>query len=72
MTGMDEKTIKILLRVDREETLYKFLRSSFIPLLAERGYSFPHLLQAIASWLYREVDNKKAANYLLDAMCEFE
>ena len=72
MTGMDEKAIAILLRVNREEVLYRFLSSTFIPLLAERGYSFPCLLQAIANWLYREGGNEKAANYLLDARSQFD
>jgi hypothetical protein len=72
MVGMDEKAIAILLGVNREEVLYRFLSSTFIPLLAERGYGFPCLLQAITSWLYREGSNEKAANYLLDARSELD
>lgn len=72
MVGMEEGQIQILLRVERQEALYRFLQSSFVPHITERGYSFADLLQAIATWLYREGNNNKAANYLLDARNLFD
>jgi hypothetical protein len=53
MAGMDEKTIHILLMIDRQEALYRFLRDYFIPMLSDRGYSFADLLQAIALLAFR-------------------
>jgi ATP/maltotriose-dependent transcriptional regulator MalT len=69
---MPDSQIQILLRVDRQQALYKFLRDFFIPLLQQRGYQTEDLLQAAATWLYQEGNNKKAANHLLDAASEFD
>jgi hypothetical protein len=72
MVDIEEKQVQILLGVNRQEALYRFLRLTFVPHITERGYSFVDLLQAIATWLYREAENKKAANHLLDAASEFD
>ena len=70
MEGMDCKDIKILLKVDRQEALHRFLRDFFIPLLTDRNYSFGDLAQAAASWAF-DKEFKTAAHYLWDAANEF-
>ncbi len=64
---MDEHGIQILLRVDRELALQRFLNDHFIPLLSERGYTLRHLLQALGSWAF-DLEDKRIANHLLDAV----
>ncbi|MEH2148600.1 hypothetical protein [Nostoc sp.] len=70
MSGMSPKDIKILLRVDRQQALYRFLRDFFIPMLGDRNYSFGDLAQAAASWAF-DKGEKAAAHYLWDAANEF-
>lgn len=66
MAGMDEKDITILLRVNRQQALYQFLRDHFIPLLAQRGYSISDLLQALGGWTFDQGE-KTTAHLLWDA-----
>jgi hypothetical protein len=70
MDGMSPKDVKILLRVDRQEALYRFLRDYFIPLLGDRNYSFADLLQAAASWAF-EKEFKAASHHIWDAADKF-
>jgi hypothetical protein len=70
MAGMDEKTVKILLYINRQEALYRFLRDYFIPMLSDRGYSFADLLQAIASWAFSK-ELKAIAHQIWDAADRF-
>ncbi len=64
---MDEYAVQILLRIDRELALQRFLNDHFIPCLGERGYTLRHLLQALGSWANGNED-KAVAHHLLDAV----
>jgi len=64
---MTPRQVQILLRVDREIVLERFLRDHFIPLLSERGYTLRHLLQALGSWAF-DLEDKAVAHHLLDAV----
>ena len=64
---MDKHTVQILLRIDRELALQRFLNDHFIPLLEERGYTLRHLLQALGSWAF-DLEDKAIARHLLDAV----
>ncbi|MHC5779719.1 hypothetical protein [Nostoc sp.] len=66
MDGMSPKDIKILLKADRQEALYRFLRDYFMPLLGDRNYSFGDLVQAAASLAFDQ-EFKAVAHHLWDA-----
>ncbi len=67
---MDEHGIQILLRVDRELALQRFLSDYLLPCLAERGYSLRNLLQALGSAAFD--NNEKVAHYLWDAVANLD
>ena len=71
MAGMTDVQIQILLRIDRELALQRFLTDHFIPLLSERGYTLRHLLQALGSWAF-ELEDKAVAHHLLDAVASLD
>jgi hypothetical protein len=66
MDGMSEKEILILLRVNRQAALHRFLRDHFIPMLFSRGYSTTDLLQALGGWTF-DKGEKITAHLLWDA-----
>ncbi len=68
---MDSHAVQILLRIDRELALQRFLTDYFIPLLEERGYTLRHLLQALGSWAF-DFEDKAVAHHLLDAVANLD
>ncbi|WP_445634560.1 hypothetical protein NSTC745_06381 [Nostoc sp. DSM 114161] len=70
MSGMSPQDVRVLLKIDRQEALHRFLRDYFIPMLEDRGYSFGDLVQAAASWAFDQ-DLKAIAHHLWDVAHEF-
>ena len=70
-SGMTPHQVQILLRIDRENMLERFLNNHFIPLLTERGYSLQNLLQALACCAF-DRSEKAVAHYLWDAVANLD
>ena len=67
---MTPDQVQILLRVDRELALQRFLSDYLLPCLEERGYSLRNLLQALGSIAFD--NNENVAHHLWDAVASLD
>jgi hypothetical protein len=66
MFGLPAQDIENLLRINREEALYRFFLT-LIPKLATRGYTVSHILEALAALAYRDIGSTRIAHLFWDA-----